>query len=38
MNEIERFDINEEWAHSGIIRAGDFCFINYCAGNIGQPV
>ncbi len=38
MNRIERFDVNEEWAHSGIIRAGDFCFINYCAGNIGQPV
>jgi len=38
MNEIERFDINEEWAHSGIIRAGDFCFINYCAGNIGRPI
>lgn len=20
------YDINEEWAHSGIIKAGDFCF------------
>lgn len=25
------YDINEEWAHSGIIKAGDFCFLNYCA-------
>lgn len=32
---IERYDINEEWAHSGIIKAGDFYFIGYCAGNIG---
>ena len=25
MSEIERYDVNEQWAHSGIIRAGDFC-------------
>lgn len=30
MKEIERYDINEEWAHSGIVRAGDYCFLNYC--------
>lgn len=35
---IEYYDINEEWAHSGIIRAGDFCFLNYCAGNVGRTV
>ena len=33
---MERYDVNEKWAHSGIIRAGDFCFIGYCVGNIGQ--
>ena len=38
MREIKRSDVNEEWAHSGIVEAGDFAFINYCAGNIGQPV
>lgn len=38
MSEIERFDVNEEWAHSGIIKAGDFYFLSYCVGNIGQPV
>lgn len=38
MREIVRSDINEEWAHSGIVEAGDFAFINYCAGNIGQPI
>ncbi len=31
MGAIERYDIHEEWAHAGIIRAGDFCFLNYCA-------
>lgn len=38
MNEIERYDVNEDWAHSGIIKAGDFCFLNYCVGNVGQSV
>lgn len=35
MSEIERYEINEEWAHSGIIKAGDFCFLSYCVRNIG---
>lgn len=38
MREIARSDIDEDWAHSGIVEAGDFVFINYCAGNIGQPI
>ena len=38
MSMIQRYDINEQWAHSGIIRAGDFYFIGYCVGNIGQDV
>lgn len=38
MSEIIRSDVNEEWAHSGIVEAGDFVFINYCVGNIGQPI
>ena len=35
MGKIERYDVNEEWAHSGIIKAGDFCYLGYCVGNIG---
>ncbi len=35
MGEIERYDVSEVWAHSGIIKAGDFCFLGYCVGNIG---
>ena len=38
MSGIERFDVNEDWAHSGIIKAGNLYFIGYCAGNVGQPV
>ena len=38
MKEIKRYDINENWAHSGIIQAGDFCFLNYCVRNIGGTV
>lgn len=38
MSEIIRSDINEKWTHSGIVEAGDFVFINYCVGNIGQSI
>ena len=38
MSEIIRHDVNEGWAHSGVIEAGDFVFIGYCVGNIGKPI
>ena len=38
MGEIIRKDISEEWAHSGIVKAGDYCFLSYCVGNIGGTV
>ena len=38
MGTIERYDVSEEWAHSGIIKAGDFCFLGYCVGNIGGTI
>ena len=38
MGEIERYDVSEEWAHSGIIKAGDFCFLGYCVGNVGGTI
>jgi len=38
MSEIIRHDVNEDWAHSGMIEAGDFVFIGYCVGNIGKPI
>lgn len=38
MSDIIRLDVNEDWSHSGIIKAGDFCFLGYCVGNIGGTV
>ena len=38
MGEIIRKDISEAWAHAGIVKAGDFCFLSYCVGNIGGTV
>ena len=38
MSKIQRYDVNEVWAHAGIVKAGDFCFLSYCVGNIGQSV
>lgn len=33
---MDRFDLNEEWAHAGVVRAGDFCFLGYCVGGLGD--
>ena len=38
MSEIIRHDVSENWAHSGMVEAGDFVFVNYCVGNVGQPI
>ena len=35
---IERYNVKEEWAQSGVIKAGDFCFLGYCVGNIGGTI
>lgn len=38
MSNIVRGDVNEEWAHSGYLLAGDFVFLSYCVGNIGKSI
>jgi 2-iminobutanoate/2-iminopropanoate deaminase len=38
MNNIRRIDLDEEWAHSGIVIAGEFAFISYCMANEGQSI
>ena len=38
MDESKRYDVNENWAHSGMVRAGEFCFLNYCVRNIGGTI
>ena len=38
MGEIIRKDVCEQWAHSGIIKAGDYYYLSYCAGNVGGTI
>lgn len=38
MSEITRLDVSEEWAHAGIVKAGDYCFLSYCVGNADGSV
>ncbi len=35
---MKRYDINRDWANSGVIEAGNLVFVGYCVGNIGQSV
>ena len=36
--EIIRSDLDEDYACSGVVEAGDFIFISYCFGNAGQSI
>jgi enamine deaminase RidA (YjgF/YER057c/UK114 family) len=38
MGIIKRGDINEEYAYSGYVEAGDFVFLTFCVGTVGKPV
>ncbi len=38
MKEIFRGDINEEYAYSGYVIAGDYVFLNFCVGNVGKSI
>lgn len=38
MKEIKRIEVDEYWADSTIIEAGDFVFIAYCMGNEGKSI
>ena len=33
---MKRYDINRDWANSGVIEAGNLVFVGYCVGNIGN--
>lgn len=37
MSEIKRYNVNQDYAWSEMVEAGDFVFINFCVGNVGQP-
>ncbi len=36
MNEIKRHNVNQDCAWSEMVEAGDFVFMNFCVGNVGQ--
>lgn len=36
MSSIKRYQVNEEYAWSDMVEAGDFVFLNFCVGNVGQ--
>lgn len=38
MSKIQRIEIDEVWADSTIIEAGDFVFVGYCMKNEGQSI
>jgi len=35
---IIRKDINEDYAYSGYVEAGDFIFLSFCVGNVGKTL
>lgn len=35
---IERYDVNEDYAHTGIIKAGNTYYLGYCVGNVGGTI
>jgi 2-iminobutanoate/2-iminopropanoate deaminase len=38
MSEIIRHEVNEDLAYSGFVEAGDFIFLSFCVGNVGETV
>ncbi|MCH4886738.1 RidA family protein [Acidaminobacter sp. JC074] len=38
MSNIIRKDVNQDWAHAGVIEAGNMVFVGYCVGNTGQSI
>ena len=38
MSGIERMEVSEEWAHSGVVAAGDSVYVSYCMGHEGQSI
>ena len=38
MSSIVRTNVNEEYAYSEIVEAGDFVFLNFCVGNVGSSI
>ena len=38
MSKIIRTEIDETWAHSAVVEAGDYVYISYCMDNEGETI
>ena len=38
LDNVGRYEVHEERNHSGLVKAGDYCFLSYCVGNIGGTI
>lgn len=38
MSQIIRHEVNEAYAYSGFVEAGDFVFLSFCVGNVGGSI
>ena len=38
MTDIKRYNVNEKYAWSEMVEAGDYVFLNFCVGNVGKTV
>ena len=38
MSSINRMNVNEDFAYSEIVEAGDFVFLSFCVGNVGGSI
>lgn len=38
MKSITRYDVSDESAYTGLVGAGDFYFINFCTGPVGESI
>ena len=38
MSEIKRIEVDDFWADSTIIEAGDYVFVGYCMANEGKSI
>lgn len=38
MSSIIRTNVNEEYAYTEIVEAGDYVFLSFCVGNVGSSI
>jgi enamine deaminase RidA (YjgF/YER057c/UK114 family) len=34
MSRVKRYEVDENWAHAGMVEAGGFVYTSYCVGNV----